>query len=103
MFSSNVYFNSQKKIAESLTKKNNITNNQKQIASKSLAIISVLLPLVLPPLAQPPPTQPPAILALQKTLKDKTIYQALQLGVKKQIHNLISLFSGRLNQLFCMI
>ena len=89
-----------KRIAEGLARRNNVTNNQKKLAPESSAVISALPPLALSPPARPPPTRPPAILALHKALRGKTIYQALQLGAKKQIHDLISLSPGRLNQLF---
>ena len=92
-----------KRIAEGLAKRNNVTNNQKEIAPESSAVISALPPLALPPPARPPPTRPPAILALHKALRGRTIYQTLRLGAKKQIHDLISLSPKRLHQLFCKI
>lgn len=92
-----------KRIVEDLARRNNVINNQKEIALESSAVISTLPPQALPPPAWPPLTQPPAILALHKAIRGKTIYQALQLGAKKQIYDLISLSLGRLNQLFCEI
>ena len=43
------------------------------------------------------------VLVLYKILKGKTISQTLQLDIKNQIHNLISLFSKYFSQLFCKI
>lgn len=45
-----------KRIAEGLARRNNVTNNQKEIALESSAVISALPLLALPPPARPPPT-----------------------------------------------
>lgn len=89
-----------RRIAEGLARRKKVIDNQGEIALESSAVALALPPPALPPPAQPPPTRPPAVSALHTALRGKTISEALQLGAKKQIYDLISLPPGRLNQLF---
>lgn len=92
-----------KRIAKDLIRKNNMNNNQGEIAPESSIITLALATPALSPLAQPLPTRLPVVSVLHEALRGKTISQALQLGTKKQIYDLISLLPRLLNQLFCKI